>query len=74
MTIHFYKLFFLIILGISIYYYNLWFAKNLKNGVELHQKFTANRLANPIGGYIIFLFVVINKSRDFINRDTCLFH
>ena len=58
MTIDFYKLFFLIILGISIYYYNLWFAKNLKNGVELHQKFTANRLANPIGGYIIFLFVV----------------
>ena len=66
MIIDFYKLFFLLIFGISIYYCNLWFTENLKKNTEAHQKLTVNNLGNPIGGYIIFLYILFyNQNFEF---------
>ena len=61
MIIDFYKIIPLILISYLIYFLNIKFLKSSKKIIDPHQKYSTDFLGNPMGGYVIFLFVVLFK-------------
>ena len=52
------KIFSLIVICILIYFVNIKLILPNRKIIDPHQKFSSDNLGNPIGGYVIFLFIV----------------
>ena len=59
MIIDFYRIIALTLIGCLIYFFNLKFFKANSNIIDPHQKYSSDFLGIPVGGYIIFLFIIL---------------
>ncbi len=59
MIIDTFKTFSLIVICILIYFVNIKLILPNRKIIDLHQKFSSDSLGNPIGGYVIFSFIVL---------------
>jgi UDP-N-acetylmuramyl pentapeptide phosphotransferase/UDP-N-acetylglucosamine-1-phosphate transferase len=61
MIIDFYKLISLLLISGLVYIINIKLFRSTYEKVEIHQKYSTDFLGNPMGGYVIFLFVILFK-------------
>ena len=61
MTLDFYKLILLFLISNLVYFFNIKFLRSTDQKAYIHQKYSSDFLGNPIGGYVIFLFIILFK-------------
>ncbi len=61
MTIDFYKLVLLFLISNLVYFFNLKFLRSTDQKIYIHQKYSSDFLGNPMGGYVIFFFLILFK-------------
>jgi UDP-N-acetylmuramyl pentapeptide phosphotransferase/UDP-N-acetylglucosamine-1-phosphate transferase len=61
MIIDFYKLILLFLISCLVYFLKIRFMKYTHHKIYTHQKYSSDFLGNPIGGYVIFFFIILFK-------------
>ena len=61
MTIDFYKLILLFLMSSLVYFFNIKFLRSTYQKAYKHQKYSSDFLGNPVGGYVIFFFIILFK-------------
>ena len=61
MIIDFHKLIPLLLISGLVYIINIKFFRSIYERANIHQKYSTDFLGNPMGGYVIFLFVILFK-------------
>lgn len=61
MTIDFYKLILLFLMSSLVYFFNIKFLRSTYQKAHKHQKYSSDFLGNPVGGYVIFFFIILFK-------------
>lgn len=61
MIIDFYKLIILFLISGLVYFTFIKFLRSNYQKTHIHQKYSSDFLGNPVGGYVIFFFIVLFK-------------
>ncbi len=61
MTIDFYKFILLFLISSLVYFFNIKFLRSTYQKTYIHQKYSSDFLGNPMGGYVIFFFIILFK-------------
>ena len=61
MTIDFYKFILLFLISSLVYFFNIKFLRSTDQKAYIHQKYSSDFLGNPMGGYVIFFFIILFK-------------
>ena len=61
MTIDFFKLILIFLISSLVYFFNIKFLRSIYQKTYIHQKYSSDFLGNPMGGYVIFFFIILFK-------------